>query len=169
MHFGDGPEVGDRGPANPYLGDLEKPMRYARTSFRIAAFMAAMTVLACAGGEKTETPDSAATAAAAPPPAPESFTMVAEDGAWSGDITPAGIVFRHKKNDSLMFDFKPPTVNGAISDYESLMTGKDTVRISVSLALTKCTDKAGKEYTHIAMLYLTGDVQMQSRGCASKK
>jgi hypothetical protein len=144
-------------------------MRYARASFRIAAFLTAVTVLACAGGEKTETADSAAAAAAAPPPPPESFAMAAEDGSWTGDITPAGIVFRHKRNDSLMFDYKAPTVNGAIADFESLMTGKDTVRISISLALTKCTDKAGKEYTHIAMVYLTGDVSMQSRGCANKK
>lgn len=143
-------------------------MRYARTSFSVAALLIAATTLSCAGGEKTETPDSAAAAVAAPPP-PESFTLAGEDGSWSGDITPAGIVFRHKKNDSLVFDYKPPTPTGAILDYESLMTGKDTVRITISLALTKCTDKAGKEYTHIAQVYLTGDVTMQSRGCASKK
>jgi hypothetical protein len=145
-------------------------MRYARPSFRIAAFLSAVTLFACASGEKA-TADSAAAAAAAapPPPAAESFTMVAEDAAWSGDITPAGIVFRHKRNDSLMFDYKAPTATGAILDYESLMTGTDTVRISVSLALTNCTDKAGKQYTHIAMVYLTGDVKLESRGCASKK
>lgn len=145
-------------------------MRYARPSFRIAALLSAVTLLACAGGEKADaSADSAAAAAAAPPPAPESFTLVANDGSWSGDITPGGIVFRHKKNDSLMFDFKPPTVNGAISDYESLMTGQDTVRISVSLAMTSCTDKAGKQYTHLAQVYLTGDVKLQSSGCAIKK
>ena len=144
-------------------------MRYARNSFRIAAFMTVVTLLACAGGEKTETPDSAATAAAAPPPPPESFSLAANDGAWSGDITPSGIVFRHKRNDSLMFDYKAPTVTGAISDYESLMTGKDTVRISISLATTTCTDKAGKQYTHIAQVYLTGDVTLESRGCAIRK
>ena len=49
------------------------------------------------------------------------------------------------------------------------MTGKDTVRISISLAMTNCTDKAGKQYTHMAMVYLTGDVTLQSRGCAIKK
>jgi hypothetical protein len=145
-------------------------MRYARPSFRIAAFLSALTILACASGEKADTTDSAAAAAAAPPPpAPESFTLVANDGSWSGDITPAGIVFRHKRNDSLMFDYKPPTVNGAISDYESLMTGQDTVRISVSLAMTNCTDKAGKQYTHLAQVYLTGDVKLESSGCAIKK
>ena len=144
-------------------------MRNARTSFRIAAFMAAVTVLACASGEKSDTPDSAAPAAAAAPPPAESFTLVATDGAWSGDITPAGIVFRHKRNDSLMFDYKAPTVNGAISDYESLMMGQDTVRITVSLALTNCTDKAGKTYTHLAQVYLTGDVTLNSSGCANKK
>ena len=145
-------------------------MRHARASFRIAAFLTAATVLACAGGDNAaETADTAASAAAAAPPPAESFTLMAQDGAWSGDITPAGIVFRHKRNDSLMFDYKPPTVNGAISDYESLMTGKDTVRISVSLAATPCTDKAGKQYTHLAQVYLTGDVTLQSSGCANKK
>lgn len=143
-------------------------MRYARASFRLAAFMTAVTLVACAAEEKADVPDSAAAAAAAPPPA-ESFTMVANDGSWSGEITPSGIVFRHKRNDSLMFDYKPPQVTGAINDYESLMTGKDTVRISVSLAMTRCTDKAGKEYTHMAQVYLTGDVTMTSTGCANRK
>jgi hypothetical protein len=144
------------------------------TSFRIAAFLAAVTVVACASGEKTETPDSAAAAAAAPAPAVESFALAAEDGSWTGDITPMGIVYRPKNRDSLAFEFKPPTVNGAISDYESLMTGKDTIRISISLAMTKCTDKAGAEYTHMAQVWLTGkqggrEVNTQTKGCANKK
>ena len=143
-------------------------MRHARASFRIAAFLTAVTVLACAGGEKAETADSAAAAAAAPPPA-ESFTMMSTDGTWSGDITPTGIVFRHKKNDSLMFDYKPPTVNGAINDFESLMMGKDTVRFTATIAPTPCTDKSGKTYAYIAQVYLTGDVKLDSKGCAEKK
>lgn len=144
-------------------------MRHARASFRFAAFLTAVTLLACAGGEKAaDKADSSAAAAAAPPPA-ESFTMVAQDGAWSGDITPAGIVFRHKKNDSLMFDYKPPTVNGAINDFESLMMSKDTIRFTATITPTPCTDKAGKTYTHIAMVYLTGDVKLESKGCAEKK
>jgi len=143
-------------------------MRYGH-SFRIAALLTAVTVLAaCAAKEDAATPDSAAAAAAAAPPA-ESFTLSAEDGAWSGDITPTGVVFRHKRNDSLVFDYKAPTVNGAISDYDLLMTGQDTVRLSVSLAMTPCTDKAGKQYTHKAMVYLTGDVKLESGGCAMKK
>ena len=142
-------------------------MRYGH-SFRIAALLTAVTVLAaCAAKEEAATPDSAA--AAAPPPPAESFTLAAEDGAWSGDITPAGVVFRHKRNDSLVFDYKAPTVNAALSDYDLLMTGKDTVRLTVSLAMTPCTDKAGKQYTHIAMVYLTGDVKLESKGCAIKK
>ncbi|HEX6314638.1 MAG TPA: hypothetical protein VFZ73_07250 [Gemmatimonadaceae bacterium] len=162
MHFWSGVHT-------PTSSDLETPMRHARTSFRLAAFLTAVTALACASAETGESPDSAASAAAAAPPPPESFTLVANDGSWSGDITPAGVVFRHKRNDSLMFDYKPPTVNGAISDYDLLHTGTDTVRLTVSLAMTNCTDKAGKTYTHLAQVYLTGDVQMQSSGCASKK
>ncbi len=150
-------------------------MRYGN-SFRMAAILAAVTLLAaCAGGgEKKETPDSAAAAAAAPPPAPESFTLASEDGSWSGEISPAGIVYRPKGRDSLVFAFKAPTINGAISEYDALMTTKDTVRISISLAMTKCTDKAGAEYTHMAQVWLTGkqggrQLNTQTKGCANKK
>jgi uncharacterized membrane protein len=148
-------------------------MRHARASFRFAAFLTAVTVLACAGGEKAETPDSAASAAAAAPPPPESFTMVGNDGSWTGEIAPAGIVYRPRKGDSLMFDFKAPTVNGAISEYDVLMTGKDTMRISITLAMTPCT-AGGTQYTHLANLWLTGkhsgrELNTQTKGCASKK
>ena len=151
-------------------------MRYGKSFFSVAAFMTAMTfITACAGGKEAEkTPDSAAAAATAAPPAAESFTLASEDGSWTGDITPAGIVYRPKGRDSLSFEFKAPTVNGAISDYESLMTGKDTIRISISLAMTKCTNKSGAEYTHMAQVWLTGkqggrELNTQTKGCASKK
>jgi uncharacterized membrane protein len=139
-----------------------------------ALVMAAALLTACAGGEKAETTDSAAAAAAQAPPPAESFTLAADDGSWTADISPTGIVYRPRNRDSLTFEYKAPTVNGAISDYESLMTGKDTVRISISLAMTKCTDKAGAEYTHMAQVWLTGrqggrDVNTQTKGCANKK
>jgi uncharacterized membrane protein len=148
-------------------------MRHARASFRFAAFLTAVTVLACAGGEKAETPDSAASAAAAAPPPPESYTMASDDGSWSGDITPAGIVYRPSKGDSLMFDYKAPTLNGAIREYDVLMTGKDTMRVSITLAMTPCT-AGGTQYTHLANLWLTGkhsgrELNTQTKGCASKK
>jgi uncharacterized membrane protein len=149
-------------------------MRYGKSSFRMAAFMTAMIAIACAGGEKAaDMPDSAAAAAAAPPPV-ESFTLASEDGSWSADITPTAIVYRAKGRDSLVFDYKAPTVNGAINEYESLMTAKDTARISISLAMTKCTDKAGTEYTHMANVWLTGkqggrELNTAVKGCANKK
>ena len=150
-------------------------MRYGH-SFRLAAVLSAVTVLAaCAkGAEKTETPDSAAAAAAAAPPPPESFTLASEDGSWTGDISPAGIVYKAKGRDSLVFEFKAPVVNGAIHEYESLMTAKDTARISINLAMTKCTDKAGAEYTHMAQVWLSGKqggrpLNTQVKGCANKK
>jgi uncharacterized membrane protein len=149
-------------------------MRHARASFRIAAFLTAVTVLACAGGDKNaSTADTTASAAAAAPPPPESFAMVADDGSWTGDIAPTGIVYRPKNRDSLMFDYKAPTVNGAISEYDVLMTGKDTMRISITLATTPCT-AGGTQYTHLASLYLSGkhngrDLNTQTKGCASKK
>ena len=150
-------------------------MRYGN-SIRMAAGLAAVILLAaCAGGgEKKETPDSAAAAAAAPPPAPESFTLASQDGSWSADISPAGIVYRAKGRDSLVFDYKAPNVNGGISEYESLMTAKDTARISISLAMTKCTDKSGAEYTHMAQVWVTGKqagrtLSVDTKGCAKKK
>jgi hypothetical protein len=148
-------------------------MRHARASFRIAAFLTAVTVLACAGGEKdASTADTAAAAAPAPPPA-ESFTMVADDGSWTADITPGGIVYRPKNRDSLMFDYKAPTVTGAISEYDVLMTTKDTVRITINLAMTPCT-AGGTQHTHLAQLWLSGKsngrpVNTQTKGCASRK
>jgi len=151
-------------------------MRYANPFIRLSAVITVVTFLAaCAGGEKAaETPDSAAAAAAAAPPPPESFTMMADDGSWSGEIAPTGIVYRPKGKDSLTFEFKAPTINGGISDYDALMTAKDTIRISISLAMTKCTDKAGKEYTHMAQVWLTGkqggkQLNTQTKGCAVKK
>ena len=151
-------------------------MRYGKSFFRVAAFLTAVTMIAACsgGGEAAKTPDSAAAAAAAPPPPPESFTLASDDGSWSGDIAPSGIVYRPKGRDSLMFDFKAPTINGATSEYEALMTAKDTVRITIMLAMTKCTDKAGAEYTHMAQVWLTGkqggrQLNTQTKGCANKK
>jgi hypothetical protein len=169
MHFGYGAGVGDRVRIT-LTSDLEKPMRYARTSFTVAALITAVTTLsAWAGGEKTETPDSAAAAAAAPPPAAESFALAAEDGSWTGDITPGGIVFRHKKNDSLVFPANAYSGSPSLREYSSVFAGADTVRITMTMALTKCTDKAGKEYTHLVQVWLTGDVKLESKGCASQK
>lgn len=151
-------------------------MRDIHSSFRVLAALAVVSIAAACsgGGEKTETPDSAAAAAAAAPPPPESFALVAKDGSWSGDISPAGIVYAPKGKDSLKFDFKAPNVSGAISDYESLMTAKDTIRIAISLAMTACTDKAGATYTHMAQVWLTGrqngrELNTQTQGCANKK
>jgi hypothetical protein len=95
--------------------------------------------------------------------------LVAKNGAWSADITPAAIVFRHRRNDSLVFEFKEPTVDGAINQYETLIMGQDTVRLTVSMAMTPCTDSKGTTYTHLAQVWLTGDVQLDAQGCASKK
>ena len=54
------------------------------------------------------------------------------------------------------------------------MTAKDTARISISLAMTKCTDKAGTEYTHMAQVWVTGKqggrtLNTEVKGCANKK
>lgn len=139
-------------------------------AFRIAAFLTAVTVIAaCAPKEEDAMPDSAAAAAAAPPPAPESFTLMAKDGSWSGDVTPAGIVIRHKTNDSLVFPFTAPAVSGAINEYSALLTGADTVRLTLSTTMTACTDNKGTAHTHMAQIWLTGDVKLEGQGCATKK
>lgn len=147
-------------------------MRYG-PSFKVLALLTAVTLLGACAKEAAEMPDSATAAAAAPPP-PESFTLAAKDGSWSGEITPSGITYTAKGKDPLTFEYKAPTVNGAISDYESLMTAKDTIRIAISLAMTSCTDQAGAAYTHMAQVWLTGrqggrDLNTQTQGCANKK
>jgi hypothetical protein len=138
-------------------------------AFRIAAFLTVVTVIAACAPKEEAMPDSAAAAAAAPPPAPESFTLVAKDGSWSGDITPAGIVIRHRANDSLVFPFAAPSVSGAINEYTALLTGADTVRLTLSTTMTPCTDNKGAAHTHMAQIWLTGDVKLEGQGCASKK
>ncbi len=144
-------------------------MRYELKPFRVLALLTAVTVLgACGGAGETPKAEDTPAPAAAPPP-PESYAVVAEDGSWSADVAPSGIVFHQKGKDDLTFEFKAPNVNGAISEYESLLTGKDTVRFTLSLALSKCNDKAGAEYTHMAQLFLTGDRTLTAKGCANKK
>lgn len=143
-------------------------------AFRIAAFLVALTVIAACAPKEEAAPDSAAAAAAAAPPPAESFTLMAKDGAWSGDITPAGVVFRHRANDSLIFPFTAPTVNGSINEYSFLVTGTDTVRLTVTTTGVACTDSKGTAYTHIAQVWLTGRaggraVNLDNQGCANKK
>jgi len=144
-------------------------MRYEQSSFRVLALLAAVTVLGACGAKEEAPMTEEAPAAAAAPPTPDSYTVVADDGAWSADVAPSGIVFHRKGKADMTFEFKEPTVNGAISEYESLMMDKDTVRFTLSLAMAKCTDKAGTEYTHLAQLFLTGDVTLTAKGCANKK
>lgn len=125
----------------------------------------------CGGSESSPAADSAAAAAPPPPPA-ELFTLAGDDASWTAEITAAAIVWRKKRGartDSVLFDYKPPTINGAFYEFESLRTAEDTTRISISLAMTKCTDKAGAEYTHMAKVWLTGKVKDEGTGCANKK
>jgi hypothetical protein len=144
-------------------------MRINRPAFRVLAFLTTVAVVGACGAAE-EAPDTeAAPAEAAAPPTPDSYTLVAKNGAWSADITPAAIVFRHRRNDSLVFEFKEPTVDGAINQYETLNMGQDTVRLTVSMAMTPCTDSKGTTNTHLAHVWLTGDVQLDAQGCASKK
>lgn len=147
-------------------------MRHVTSTLRLVALLAAGTFAVACGGGEAQTSDSAATAAPPPPAAPESFTLEAKDGSWSAEINPQNIVWiRHRgsRSDSVVFDFKEPSVNGAISEYEVLRTSPDTTRISIALAMTSCTDDSGNTYTHQAQVWLTGKTQAEGAGCAKKK
>lgn len=144
-------------------------MRSLNSTLKLVALLGFVVTLAACGEKSEATP--AADSVAVAPPAPDSYSLVGADGSWSADITPANIVFRRTRGartDSLVFDFKEPTVNGAISDYTSVMMAQDTNRVDITLAMTKCTDKAGAEYTHRAQIWLNGS-EFSGTGCANKK
>lgn len=159
-------------------GGIPSRVNFGAIPRGVLTIIALFGFLGCGKPDIRESREGETAVAQTPPSAlpgqPQSLVLVGDDGSWSGSISPAGIVFRRGARDSLVFEYKPPTVNGAISDYESLTTGKDTVRISISLAMTKCTDKAGKEYTHMAQVWLTGkqggrELNTQTNGCANKR
>ena len=153
-------------------------MRYVNSSFRLFALMSAVAALAalaaCGGGadtgqQKTDSAAAAAVPSAAPPA--ESFALAGEDGSWTVDINPAGIVFHRKKGakmDSIVFDYKAPKINGAISEYTSFRKGADTLhRIDISMAMAACTDKANMQHTHMAQVWV--DQKEFAKGCGDKK
>lgn len=146
-------------------------MRYLHSPLRLVALLAAGSFAVACGGGEAQNADSAAMAPA-PPPAPTSYTLAANDGSWSADITPEGIVYRRvrgSRTDSLMFEFQAPEVSGAISNYEILRTSPDTTRLTITLSRTPCTDKEGNPYTHLAQVWLTGANTAQGSGCAKEK
>jgi hypothetical protein len=148
-------------------------MRTPHSTLRLLALTAAVMMAAsCGGGAAADKAADSAAAAPPPAPAPEAFTLVGDDGSWTADISPTAIVWRQKKGartDSIVFDYKAPSVNGALSEYESLRAAEDTNRISITMAMTRCTDKAGAEYTHKAQVYITGKRAATGTGCANKK
>jgi uncharacterized membrane protein len=133
-----------------------------------AVLFVSVSLLACAGGEKTPAADSSAAAATAPPPEPEMFAVLAKDGSWTVDIAPAGILWKVLKGrkDSIAFDFKAPNVNGAILEYTSVRMAADTHRIDITLSMVPCTDASKNSYTHIAQVWVD---QKAYSGCASKR
>jgi uncharacterized membrane protein len=146
-------------------------MRNTRHILRLSAFLGAVaaTVAACGGGGETAQQADTTMAAAAPAPAPQSYTLVADDGTWTVDITPANIVWHHKRgsrSDSIVFDYKEPTVDGALYNYTSILMAADTHRIDITLAMTKCTDNANKEHSYQAQVWVD---QAPYKGCADSK
>jgi uncharacterized membrane protein len=136
--------------------------------------VATAIVFACGGGgekaaesKATAADSAAATAAAAPPP--ESFAIEGTGPNWSVDLSPAGILFKApkatKKSDTIQFEYKAPTVNGAIRELTVIRMQPDTHRIDITLAMTKC--KTGtKEMDWKATVWVD---QKAYNGCASKK
>ena len=148
-------------------------MRYAKSPLGIFALLFAVsaTLAACSGADtKARATDSSAAAAvaAAPAPAPETYMAVAADGSWSVDITPTAIVWKKGKagKDSIVFDFKAPTLDGAIATYTSIKTVPDTHRIDITIVPVACKDKAQKEYTHKVQVGV--DQKQYPPGCAMK-
>jgi uncharacterized membrane protein len=134
-----------------------------------ALVLTGAVVLACGGGDSAGRMDSSAAAAAAPPPPAESFAIMAKDGSWSADITPASIVWRGRKGgkmDSLTFEYKAPQVDGAITKFEIVRTSPDTHTFAAQLAMTPCTDSKNAQYTHLAQIWVD---QVAYSGCATKK
>jgi uncharacterized membrane protein len=149
----------------------ETAMRYGKGPLALFAllFVAVSLLAACAGGEKAPATDSsAAAAAAAPPPAPDMFTVMAKDGSWSVDMNSSNIIWRRTKGkkDSLVFDFKAPSVDGAMWNYESIRTAPDTHTFAARLVASACSDNAKKDYTHMAQIWVD---QVAYSGCAVKK
>jgi uncharacterized membrane protein len=150
-------------------------MRYAKSPLgALALALSAAGALACGKGEKAATKtDTAAAAAAAPPPAPaapaDSYTLTAKDGSWTVDITPASVVWHGKKGakkDSLAFDYKAPTIDGAITKFEIIRTAPDTHTFAAQIAMTPCTDAKKAQYTYLAQVWVD---QVAYSGCGTKK
>jgi hypothetical protein len=132
-------------------------------------FVTVSLLAACGGGEATPNADSsAAAAAAAPPPAPEMFAITAKDGSWTVDIGSANIMWRKVtgKKDSITFDFKAPSVDGAVISYQVIKTVPDTHTFAATLSAVPCADNAKKDYTHMAQVWID---QVAYSGCAVKK
>ena len=135
--------------------------------------VATAIVFACGGGGEKKADDStaakdSATAAAAATPAPESFSMMGKSPDWSVEVTPTGILFDRKrkgKPDTIQFEYKAPSVNGAIREFTVIRMQPDTHRIDITLAMTKCkvgdTDMEWKATVWVD--------QKAYNGCANKK
>lgn len=136
--------------------------------------VAAALVFACGGGgekaaDSQATAQDSAAAAAAAAPAPETFSLVGASPNWSVELAPTGILFKApkatKKGDTIQFEYKAPSVNGAIREVTVIRMQPDTHRIDITLAMTKC--KAGdKEMDWKATVWVD---QKAYNGCATKK
>jgi len=131
-------------------------------------------VFACGGsgeskaGDSTAAMDSTAAAAAAAP-APESFSMMGKSPNWSVEVSPSGILFDGPKTtgkpDTIQFEYKAPSVNGAIREFTVIRLQPDTHRIDITLAMTKC--KSGS--TDMEWKATVWVDQKAYNGCANKK
>ena len=136
--------------------------------------VATALVFACGGGGGQKAADSvvamdSAAAAAAATPAAESFTMMGKSPNWAVEVTPTGILFDGPKTtgkpDTIQFEYKAPSVNGAIREFTVIRMAPDTHRIDITLAMTKC--KAGD--TDMEWKATVWVDQKAYNGCANRK
>ena len=145
-------------------------MRYVKSPLGLFALvLIAVIVAACGGGEKGAAKTDTSAGTAAPPPPAAEFTLVAKDGTWSADITSGGVVF-HKakgaKKDSVRFEYKTPSVDGAITEFSIIRTAPDTHTFGAKIAMVPCTDNKKQQYTHMAQVWVD---QVAYSGCGTKK
>jgi uncharacterized membrane protein len=95
--------------------------------------------------------------------------MMGTSPKWSVEVTPTGILFDGPKTsgkpDTIQFEYKAPSVNGAIREFTVIRMQPDTHRIDITLAMTKCKE-GDAEMEWKATVWVD---QKAYNGCANKK
>lgn len=142
-------------------------MRYDGFSPGFSALVLAGAVLIGCGG-RDELAVSGSDACPLPRRTPvASFVLTGDDGSWTGEITPGGIVFRTGAlRNSIAFDYAAPRDDGVVSRYTSVRMAADTHRIDIALSTAPCGDNEGTTPTHRALVWVD---RIEYVGCAVRK